>query len=355
MNCTIKETRTRKPIPADVKKGFGNIFTDHMLLMDYTADAGWHDPRILPFGELPFTPATMCFHYGQEIFEGMRAFRTADGHALMFRPMDHLRRLNRSCERMCIPQINPEEVLEYLVEFLRLDRRWLQEWNVDSIYLRPMIIASEPVFGARPSRQYTFMTTLTPGRAYVKEGPAAKRIYVEKDQARTVKGGTGTAKCAGNYAATFAAQAKASALGFDQVLWLDGVERRYCEEMGQMNIFFQIDGKLITPSLETGTILDGITRRSILTLAKELAIPAEERRIAIQEVVEAHQAERLDEVFGCGTGASVAPVCELSYDGLAMKVGNGKIGPNTLRIFRRLTDYQRGCCEDTYHWTRQLW
>ena len=355
MNCTITHSEALNPIPDDVRKGFGNIFTNHMLLTEYTADIGWHNARILPFGEMPFTPATMCFHYGQEIFEGMRAFRTADGHALLFRPLDHLRRLNSSCERMCMPPINIKEVLACLVTLLQVDQRWLKEWNVDSIYLRPMIIASEPVFGARPSKQYTFMATLTPGRPYTKEGPATKRIYVEKDQARTVKGGTGTAKCAGNYAATFAAQAKASAMGYNQVLWLDGVERKYCEEMGQMNIFFQIDGKLITPGLESGTILDGITRRSILTLAKEMGIPAEERRISIQEVIQAHQNGQLQEVFGCGTGASVAPVSELFYNDTLIKIGDEIIGRNTMRIFRKLTDYQRGRCEDVYNWTLRLW
>ncbi|MBU5625352.1 branched-chain amino acid aminotransferase [Oscillibacter sp. MSJ-2] len=353
MALTITRTQYPKTKPQDYSKGFGNILTDHMFLMDYTEAEGWHDPRILPFGALALTPATMCFHYGQEIFEGMKAYRTEDGRLLLFRPMDHMRRLNHSCERICIPQVCEEELLDYLKELLKTDLDWIQDSNVDSIYIRPMIIATEPVFGARPAKDYTCMAMLTPGRPHIPKGPKPVRIYVEKEQARAVRGGTGTAKCAGNYASTFAAQAKAKAQGYTQVLWLDGAERRYVEEMGQMNIFFVIKGELITPDL-SGTILDGITRRSLLAIAKDLGYQTVERRISIQEIMTAHADGTLQEAFGCGTGACIAPVGELTYGECHMNIGNGSIGTVTFTLFERLTQIQRGLVPDPYGWTMEV-
>jgi len=315
---SIQKTQNPKNKPDQDNLGFGQIFTDHMFIMDYTEGKGWHDPRIVPYGPLSLEPSTMVFHYGQAVFEGLKAYKTEDGRILLFRPRKNMERINISNERVCIPKIDVDFAVEACKTLVSVDRDWIPEAEGTSLYIRPFIISTDPFLGVRPSWTYKFIIILSPVGAYYKEGINPVKIYVESEYVRAVKGGTGYAKTPGNYAASLIAQVKAKELGYTQVLWLDGVEKKYIEEVGTMNVFFKINGEVITPSLD-GSILAGITRESTIELLRASGIKVTERKITIEEIYNAHEAGTLEEAFGTGTAAVISPIGELSWNGKVIK------------------------------------
>jgi branched-chain amino acid aminotransferase len=353
---TIKVMRNPQPSvkpAADAKLGFGQIFTDHMFIMDYVDGKGWIDPRIVPYAPLCLDPSAMVFHYGQAIFEGLKAYRQPDGSIALFRPRLNFERVNQSNARMVIPQIDPDFCVHALKELLRLESDWVPSAEGTSLYIRPFIIATDPYLGVRPSHTYKFMIILSPSGAYYPQGLNPVNIYVEDQYVRAVKGGTGFAKTPGNYAASLIAQANAYAAGYVQVLWLDGVHRRYIEEVGAMNVFFVIDGKLVTPALN-GSILSGITRRTVLELAADLGYETEERQLDINELATAASEGRVGEVFGSGTAAVISPVGELKYGQQIMTFNEGKIGALSQKLYDTITGVQFGMLPDTYGWMEQV-
>ncbi len=350
MNIRVELTKTPKPKPQDESKlGFGDIFTDHMFIMNYTEGKGWYDARIVPYAPLSLDPAAMILHYGQEVFEGMKAYRTKEGHIQLFRPEQNFKRLNVSNERLCIPAIDENVALEGLKELIKVDQDWVPHQVGTSLYIRPFIIATDPHLGVRASHEYLFIIICSPVGAYYKEGLNPVKIYVETNYVRAVKGGTGFAKTGGNYANGLKAQDEAKKQQYSQVLWLDGIERKYVEEVGAMNIFFKIDGKIITPSL-LGSILPGITRMSSIELLKSWGYEVEERRIPIQEVADAYKAGKLEEVFGTGTAAVISPVGHLKWGDLVMDINNNEIGPVSQRLYDEMTGIQWGILPDTHNW-----
>ena len=297
-------TTCPKEKPKDESKlGFGHIFTDHMLVMPYDEGQGWHDPVIMPYGDITLSPSAMCLHYGQTVFEGLKAYRRADGGVQLFRPDENFKRLNRSNERLVIPELPEELGLQCLKELISVEKDWVPHTEGASLYIRPFIFAVDPFLGVHPGEHYLFMIILSPSGPYYASGLDPVNIYVENKYVRTVRGGMGYAKTGGNYAASLHSQADAYDQGYSQVLWLDGVEQKYIEEVGAMNIAFVIDGEVVTPSLETGSILSGITRKSALELCRSKGIPVSERRITIQEIADAYDAGKLSEVFGTGTAS----------------------------------------------------
>ncbi len=354
MNISVTKTSAPKAKPQDQSKlGFGKIFTDHMFIMNYDEGQGWHDGRIVPYGPLTLDPSAMIFHYGQGIFEGMKAYRTADGRTLLFRPQKNFRRANISNERLCIPPIDEEYALEALKELIRVDIDWVPTNEGTSLYVRPFIIAVDPALGVHPAHHYLFMMILSPVGAYYPEGLNPVKIYVEDDYVRAVKGGIGFAKTPGNYAASIRAQEKAAELKYTQVLWLDGVERKYIEEVGTMNVFFVIDGTIVTPALN-GSILAGVTRDSSIQLLKSWGYNVEERKLGIQEVYDAYNAGKLDEVFGTGTAAVISPVGELNWENHIMTINNGDIGPISQKLYDNITGIQSGKLPDKFGWTVEV-
>jgi len=348
----IPVTRNLQPAvkpAADKKLGFGQIFTDHMFEMDYVEGQGWINPRIVPYGPLSMEPSTMVLHYGQAIFEGLKAYRAPDGSVKLFRPRLNFERINVSNTRMVIPPIDPDFCVHCLKELIRLESDWVPSAPGTSLYIRPFIFAADPYLGVRPSHTYKFLIILSPSGAYYPQGLNPVNIYVESEYVRAVKGGTGFAKTPGNYASSLIAQANAYASGYVQVLWLDGVDRKYIEEVGSMNVLFVIDGKLVTPALN-GSILPGITRRTVLELARSLGIETEERQIAIDELIEAAKAGRVSEVFGAGTAAVISPVGELKYGDETMFFNGGKIGSLSQKFYDIITGVQFSLLPDTYGW-----
>ncbi len=353
----IKKTLTTAPKtkPTDESKlGFGHVFTDHMLIMPYDTGKGWHDPEIVPYGNISISPSAMCLHYGQTVFEGMKAYRTADNQIQLFRPEENFKRLNRSNERLVIPELPVELAMQCLTELLEVEKDWVPHLDGTSLYIRPFIVAVDPFLGVRPGDQYLFMIVLSPSGAYYASGLNPVSIYVEDKYVRAVRGGMGYAKTGGNYAASLHSQDDAHKLNYSQVLWLDGVEQKYIEEVGAMNIFFVIDGEVVTPSLETGSILGGITRKSTVELCKSWGMKVSERRITIQEIADAYDAGKLDEVFGTGTAAVISPVGHLKWGDKVMEINNNKIGPISQRIYDTLTGIQWGKVEDTFNWVVKL-
>ena len=282
----IQRATTLKPKPDFKALGFGKVFSDHMFLMNYTAGQGWHDPRIVPYGPFTLEPSAMVFHYAQEVFEGLKAYRTADGRIQLFRPIDNARRLNDSCERLCIPAIDENLFVEAVKTLVAVDREWVPDQPGTSLYIRPFIIATDASLGVHASHTYLFCIITGPVGAYYAEGINPVRIYVEDDDVRAVKGGTGYTKCGGNYAASIRAGERAEQNGYAQVLWLDGVHRKYIEEVGSMNVMFQVGDTVLTPEL-TGSVLPGITRKSCLELLKSWGLKVEERLITAQELFDA--------------------------------------------------------------------
>lgn len=335
---------------ADPDLGFGQVFTDHMLAMDYTHGIGWHDARIELYGPLSLDPATLVLHYGQAVFDGFKAFRSSTGDVVLFRPKDHLARLSASSARLCIPSLDEAFVLDALKQLVCLDADWVPRTFGCSLYIRPVIIATEAGLGVRPAKTYRFFTILSPVGAYYREGFQPVRILVSDKYVRAVRGGLGAAKTPANYAASLLAGEEAKAAGFTQVLWLDGTERTYVEEVGTMNIFFRVGDTLVTPALE-GTILAGVTRDCVIRLASHWRIRVEERRISMPELLAAHAAGKLLEVFGSGTAAVISPVSELVFQGKSLIINQGRIGDWTQRLFDTLTGIQYGKMEDPFGWT----
>jgi len=348
----LRITKTEKPRRrvADPELGFGVHFADHMLVVDYTHGKGWHDARIVPYGPFVMDPASVVLHYGQAVFDGLKAFRNAKKGVVLFRPDRHLARLNRSAARVCIPPLDEAFALRTLKELVRLEADWVPRTAGCALYVRPTIIATEAALGVHPSRNYIYFVILSPVGAYYKEGFNPVKIIVEEQYVRAAKGGLGAAKTPANYAASLLAAEEAHAKGFTQVLWLDAAEHRYVEEVGTMNILFRIGDELVTPPLE-GSILGGITRESVLHLAREWKIRVSERPITIDEVVQAHAAGRLHEVFGSGTAAVISPVGELHHKGHRMVINGGAVGEWTQRFFNTIVGIQYGTLDDPYGWT----
>lgn len=350
----IEKTTCPKEKPGkDNPLVFGTIFTDHMFEVDYEEGKGWYDPRIVPYHLLELDPSSMVFHYGQTMFEGLKAYKAEDGRILLFRPDKNLERANRSNKRLCIPEIPEEIFMGGLKELVKLEQDWIPTKPGTALYIRPFVIATDPFLGVRPSHTYKFMIITCPVGAYYESGLNPVKIWIEDDYVRAVKGGIGEAKTGGNYAASLASQVKAHDEGYAQVLWLDGVHRKYIEEVGAMNIFFKMNGVVVTPELN-GSILPGVTRASAIELCKEWGIPVEERRISVDEVVEAARSGAMEECFGTGTAAVVSPVGELRYEKEKMEIGGNKIGEVTQRIYDTITGIQLGKIEGPKGWSVEV-
>ncbi len=346
----IKVTRTTSPKAKPTGKlGFGRIFTDHMFLMNYTRGKGWHDPRIEPYHDLTLSPAAMVFHYGQEMFEGLKAYKGDDGTNYLFRPDMNAKRTNDTNDRLCIPQVPVEDYVQAVKAIVSVDADWIPTEPGTSLYIRPFIVATEPFLGVDVSETFLFMIILSPSGAYYESGLEPVGIWIEDDYVRAVRGGMGFAKTGGNYAASLAAQVKAHDDGYSQVLWLDGVERKYIEEVGAMNIFFKIDGKIVTPMLN-GSILPGITRNSVLELCRSWGMEVEERRVSVEELIQAQKDGKLEECFGTGTAAVISPVGKLRYKDEVMTIGGGEIGPVSQKLYDTVTGIQLGRLEDPFGW-----
>ena len=354
LNIKIEKTTTPKQKPAKGEKlGFGKIFTDHMFVMDYTEGKGWHDARIVPFQDLVMSPAAMVFHYGQEMFEGLKAYKGVDGKVRLFRPDMNAKRTNDTNDRLCIPQLPVEDFVEAVKAVVKVDEDWIPTEDGTSLYIRPFIIATDEFLGVAPSKTYKFIIILAPSGAYYESGLAPVGIWIEDEYVRAVKGGMGFAKTGGNYAASLIAQVKAHDDGYSQVLWLDGVERKYIEEVGAMNIFFKIDGKIVTPEL-SGSILPGVTRNSVIALCKKMGLEVEERRISAEELITAQKAGKLEECFGTGTAAVISPVGKLRYVDDVMIINNNEIGEVSQKLYDTLTGIQWGKREDDMGWTVEV-
>ena len=346
----INKAATLKPKPDPKTLVFGKTFTDHMFLLNYDAGKGWHDARIVPYAPLELAPSAMVFHYAQEVFEGMKAYRTPDGGVQLFRPLDNARRMNDSCERLCIPTIPEDLFVEAVKTLVKIEADWVPSEPGTSLYIRPFAIATDASLGVHASHSYLFCIICCPVGAYYAEGINPVKIYVEDEDVRAVKGGTGYTKCGGNYAASIRAGERAEHSGYAQVLWLDGVHRKYIEEVGSMNVLFKIDGTVVTPQL-TGSVLPGITRRSCLDLLRDWGIPVEERLISAQELFDAADAGKLEEAWGSGTAAVISPIGEMGWEDRHILVNGGKIGHLTQRLYDTLTGIQWGTEPDPYGWT----
>lgn len=343
-----------KAKPADESKlGFGQLFTDYMFIMNYNPEAGWTDARVQPYQDFAMDPACLVLHYGQTIFEGMKAYRRKDGGIQLFRPRDNFRRMNKSAERLSIPEFDVELAMAGLTRLLEVEKDWVPHTDGASLYIRPAIIATDVRLGVHASSTYTFYIILSPSGAYYAGGLDPVGIYVEDRYVRAVRGGMGFAKTAGNYAASIKAGEIANAKGYAQVLWLDGVEQKYVEEVGSMNIMFKINGRIVTPMLN-GSILAGITRDSIMTLARDMGVEVEERRVAIKEIFDAAESGALEEAFGTGTAAVVSPVKSLCMDDKVAYIGDGGIGPFTQKLYDALTGIQYGRLPDPHDWICKL-
>ena len=353
MEIKITKTTTPQTMPPEEKLGFGKVFTDHMLIVDWESEKGWYDARIVPFGRISLHPASTVLHYGAEIFEGLKAYRRADGGVQLFRPMENIKRMNNSAERMSLPQMNEEDMLQLLTTFVKLEEKWVPKSFGTSLYLRPYLFGNDETLGVHAVHRATFMLIASPSGSYYAEGINPVSIMIEDEDVRTVRGGTGYAKCGGNYAASTRAGERAAKKGYSQVLWLDGVERKYIEEVGAMNVMFKINGKIVTPLL-TGSILPGITRKSCIEVLKTLGYAVEERLLSVDELVAALKDGSLEEAWGCGTAAVVSPIGKLAYGDEEYVIGGGKIGEVTGKLYDILTGIQWGKVEDTYHWVYKL-
>ncbi len=350
MDISITKTTTPKQKPDENHLGFGKIFTDHMFVMNYSGEKGWHDARIVPYGDITLSPASMVFHYGQEMFEGLKAYKGPDGKARLFRPDMNAKRTNKSNKHLCIPELPEEMFVEAVKALVSVDQDWIPSAPGTSLYIRPFIFATDAFLGVAPSDTYLFMIILSPSGAYYESGLAPVGIWIEDEYVRAVRGGMGFAKTGGNYAVSLAGQVKAHNDGYSQVLWLDGVERKYIEEVGAMNIFFKINGKIVTPMLN-GSILPGITRDSVIHICKDWGYDVEERKISVDELKEAYDNGTLEEVFGTGTAAVISPVGKLRWVDEVMEIGGGKIGELSQKLYDTLTGIQWGKLDDPYGWS----
>ena len=354
LSIRIEKTQNPKPIPTkDNPLVFGTIFTDHMFIMDYQVGKGWYDPRIVPYQPIQLDPSAMVFHYGQEMFEGLKAYKTEDDRILLFRPDKNAERTNNTNKRICIPEIPIEDFVQAVKEVVKVDQAWIPEREGTSLYIRPFIIATDPFLGVRPSNTYKFMVILSPVGAYYPEGLNPVKIWIEDDYVRAVKGGVGEAKTGANYVASMKAQVKAHDEGYSQVLWLDGVERKYIEEVGAMNIFFKINGTVVTPKLN-GSILPGVTRNSCIELCKSWGLPVEEKRISVDELFEAAENGTLEEVWGTGTAAVISPVGHLRWEDKVVQIKDGGIGEISQKLYDTVTGIQLGRIEGPKGWVVEV-
>jgi branched-chain amino acid aminotransferase len=353
IEVTKSTTIGQRPRPKDSELGFGKYLTDHMFLMDYTRLTGWHDPRIEPYQPLNLDPAAMVLHYGQEVFEGLKAYHLPDGGIALFRPDKNIERMNASARRMVMPELDPDLFFQAMKELVLLERDWIPKSAGTSLYIRPTMIANEPALGVRPSDQYLFYIITGPVGAYYPGGFKPTRIFVTDEYVRAAKGGPGGAKTGGNYGRTLLAAKKATEDGYTQVLWLDAEERKYVEEVGTSNIFFLVEDELVTPPLG-GTILAGITRDSVLELARSWGLNVSERLISIDEVVEGCRSGSLKEVFATGTAAVVSPVGEIGYKGEVVLVADGGTGELSQTLYNEITAIQYGHKEDPFDWRVQI-
>lgn len=353
MEIKITKAAVLKEKPDSSTLGFGKIFTDHMFMMDWNSEKGWYNARIVPFENLSLHPASTVLHYGSEIFEGLKAYRRKDGKVQMFRPIENIRRMNRSAERLCLPQIPEDLAMEVLETFVSLEQDWTPSAEGTSLYLRPFMFGNDESLGVHAVHNATYVIIASPVGSYYAEGINPVKIMIEDEDVRAVRGGTGYAKCGGNYAASNRAGERAAQQGYSQVLWLDGVERKYIEEVGAMNVMFKIDGKIVTPML-SGSILPGITRMSCIAVLKEKGFEVEERLLSIDELAAALENGKLEEAWGCGTAAVVSPIGELCYKGVKYPVNNGEIGEVTQMLYDTLTGIQWGKIEDTFGWIKPI-
>ncbi len=346
-------SQPKEKIADESKLTFGTKFTDRMFAMQFDRDQGWHSAQIKPYGPLALDPAATVLHYSQEIFEGLKAFRRTDGSIALFRPKDNIARFNRSAERMCMPEVDEQFLLESLLELVRLEADWVPNSEGTSLYIRPTMIATEPFLGVRPADQYLCYIILSPVGAYYKGGIAPVKIWISDHYVRAAHGGTGEAKTGGNYAASLMAAREAAEQGYDQVLWLDAREKKYVEEVGSMNMVFLYDDKIITSPLK-GTVLDGITRRSALKLLADRGYQIEERALSVDEVMEGAANGRLKEAFGTGTAVVISPVGSFCYQDHCVQLGNGETGELTMKLYQELTDIQYGRKPDKHDWVIKL-
>ena len=353
MEIKIQKTTSPKQKPDQTKLGFGQYYTDHMFIMNYDEGQGWHDPRIVPYGPFSLDPAAMVLHYAQEIFEGLKAYRTADGKIQLFRPEKNMARMNVSCDRLCIPLIDEEFAIKAIKTLVKVDEDWIPTEEGTSLYIRPYIFAVDAHVGVHAAKHLIFAIILSPVGAYYPNGIEPVKIYVEQKYVRAVAGGTGFTKAGANYAISLKGQEEAEEQGYVQTLWLDGVERKYIEEVGSMNVFFIIDNEVVTPAL-VGSILSGITRMSIIELLRSKGYTVTERRITIDELVEAHKNGKLNEAFGTGTAAVISPIGELKYGDTVMEINGGKIGETSQMLYDTLTGIQWGRIEDTMGWIQTV-
>lgn len=349
----VELTNEPKQKPNDEDLSFGTVFTDHMFVMDYSEDKGWYDPRITPYDSITLDPAAMIFHYGQTVFEGLKAYATDDGTIQLFRPQSNFKRLNKSNERMVIPPIDETFALTALKKLIEVEKDWIPTAEGTSLYIRPFIISTDAYLGVAPSKNYKFMIILSPVGAYYKEGINPVKIAVENEYVRAVFGGTGEAKTAGNYASSLKAQEVVEAQGYTQVLWLDGLEKKYIEEVGSMNVFFKIDGEIVTPAL-TGSILHGITRDSVIKMLQHWGFPVIERKISMEELAEAHTEGRLEEAFGTGTAAVISPIGQLYWEDKEYVINEGITGEVSKKLYDTLTGIQYGKVEDPFDWIEKI-
>ena len=353
MNIRIERSQKHGMMPPSDQLGFGTVFTDHMFLMDYTDQAGWRDARIVPFGPISISPAASVLHYGTEVFEGLKAYRRPDGQVQLFRPWENVARLNRSCDRLGLPRIDEEDGLQAIRELVKVDTDWIPSDPGTSLYIRPFLYSTDPTLALHGVHEATFAIILSPSGSYFSDGLKPVPIMVETEDVRAVRGGTGEAKCGGNYAAANRAGDRAIEKGYSQVLWLDGVERKYIEEVGSMNVLFKINGTVVTPAL-TGSVLPGITRKSCLELLRSWGVPVEERLITAEELFDAAEAGRLEEAFGSGTAAVVSPIGEMGWGERHVTVNGGQIGALTRKLYDTLTGIQWGTVSDPFGWTLKL-
>ena len=353
MEIKIVKNENPKQKPDENSLGFGKYFTDHMFIMDHDYENGWHNARIVPYGNLSLSPASTVLHYGEEIFEGMKAYLTEDGKIQLFRPYENAKRMNSSADRLCLPEIPEEDFVEAIKKLVEIDKKWIPTAKGTSLYIRPFMFGNDETLGVHTVHHSTFMIILSPVGSYYKEGLNPVKILIETEDVRAVRGGTGFAKCGGNYAASSRAGKKAEEKGYSQVLWLDGVERKYIEEVGAMNVMFKINGEVITPAL-LGSILPGITRKSCLEILKKEGIKATERKLSLEELTNAVENGTLEEAWGCGTAAVISPIGLIEVNGKKYEINNGKIGPVSQMLYDKITGIQTGKIKDEFGWTVEV-
>ena len=353
MDIKITKNQNPKQKPDSNSLGFGKYFTDHMFLMDHDYENGWHNARIVPYGNISLSPASTVLHYGEEIFEGMKAYLTEDGKIQLFRPYENAKRMNSSADRLCLPEIPEEDFVEAIKKLVEIDKDWIPTAKGTSLYIRPFMFGNDETLGVHTVHHSTFMINLSPVGSYYKEGLNPVKILIETEDVRAVRGGTGFAKCGGNYAASSRAGKKAEEKGYSQVLWLDGVERKYIEEVGAMNVMFKIKGEVITPAL-LGSILPGITRKSCLEILKKEGIKATERKLSLEELTKAVEDGTLEEAWGCGTAAVISPIGLIEVNGKKYEINNGKIGPVSQMLYDKITGIQTGKVQDEFGWTVEV-